>query len=308
MKKEKQQLIMKGHSNGEGGFAYAPDFIVSSFRKGATEPFEFHAHQQYEIYMFHQGKAHYLINNQVFKLEPGMFILLDGTELHKAHVMEEPENYIRSTIHFSVEWIQTLMNKSESQTLLDSFRQFSHRIFTLTDLQKRQEIKQLVDRLEFLATGDPTALKESEIKVTFLYLLFQISHAEKEDAAYKMGEKSEKVQYAEEIASFLQKNFKNNITLDDVAAELNLSKSYLSHLFKEITGYTVMQYLMNYRLTRVKAMLEISSSKQTIKECAYACGFESDAHFNRFFKQKVGISPLQFKKNIFRERKKRVNE
>ncbi|MER2063690.1 MAG: AraC family transcriptional regulator, partial [Alkalibacterium sp.] len=82
-----------------------------------------------------------------------------------------------------------------------------------------------------------------------------------------------------------------------------LSESYVSHLFKEVTGYTVMEYVMNYRLIQAKAYMGLAPLESTIKECAMACGFESDAHFNRFFKKRTGMTPKQYKNMIVTERK-----
>ncbi|UJF16176.1 AraC family transcriptional regulator [Jeotgalibaca sp. MA1X17-3] len=302
MKKEENSIIMKGHTIPEEGFAYAPNFIANSFRRGGDELFELHAHSQFEIYIFHQGNAHYLIDSQIYMLEPGTIILLDGSELHKVKIRDEPDNYLRSTIHFSFEWLAPLINGAQAKFLLESFKKFRHRIFTISSQKKMLEITELIEKLEQLATGEPEDRKESEIQITLAYLLLQLFNASKEDIVFLHEEKSEKTQYAQQIAAFLQQNFHKKIKLKHLSKELNLSTSYMSHLFKEETGYTVMQYLMNYRLIQAKTILEVSYNSKTIKECAHECGFESDAHFNRFFKAHVGMSPDKFRKKISKER------
>ena len=197
MKKTEKGRIMKGHPITEKGFTYAPNFIANSLRRGVDDPFEFHAHSQYEVYIFHQGKAHYLIGSQIYMLEPGTIILLDGSELHKVKVRDEPENYLRSTIHFSVDWLSPTVKGSQSEFLLTTFQKNHHQIFTLANQEKMKEITQIISKLEQLATGESTDRKESEIKVTVIYLLFQLFNEKKEDIIFLSGEKSEKTKYAQ---------------------------------------------------------------------------------------------------------------
>ncbi|WP_209123813.1 helix-turn-helix domain-containing protein [Alkalihalobacillus sp. BA299] len=69
----------------------------------------------------------------------------------------------------------------------------------------------------------------------------------------------------------------------------------MSHVFKETTGFTVMEYVMGCRLTQVKYLLEIELDKP-LKDIAYECGFESVSHFSRFFRQQVGMTPKEYRR------------
>src|SRR5690625_5473447 len=74
-----------------------------------------------------------------------------------------------------------------------------------------------------------------------------------------------------------------------IADALNMSKSYVSHLFKDMTGFTVMEYVMGCRLTHAKYLLEMKPDKK-IAKVAYESGFESASHFSRYFRQKTGLT------------------
>jgi AraC-like DNA-binding protein len=67
------------------------------------------------------------------------------------------------------------------------------------------------------------------------------------------------------------------------------------HIFKEVTGFTVMEYVMACRLNQVKYLLEMEPD-QSLTDVSRATGFESVAHFSRFFKEKVGTTPSQYRK------------
>ena len=82
-----------------------------------------------------------------------------------------------------------------------------------------------------------------------------------------------------------------------VANELDISVRYLHWLFKQ-TNETVIQFLTRKRIELAQLLL-VSSSKSTfnVTEIAFMCGFNDSTHFSRRFKQQVGISPSQFRKN-----------
>jgi len=110
-----------------------------------------------------------------------------------------------------------------------------------------------------------------------------------------LNEKVGKAKHAERIATYIQENYMRNLDLDSIAKELNFSKSYLSHLFKEMTGFTVMEYVMACRLTQVKYLLEMEPEK-SIKDIAIESGFESASHFSRYFREREGMTARQYRR------------
>ncbi|MBM6615718.1 AraC family transcriptional regulator [Desemzia sp. RIT804] len=263
--------------------------------KGQLYSLNYHSHQQYELYFFHNGQCRYLINNQIHDLRPGDIIALDGTELHKPHVIGDPDRYERSMIHFSASWIENSLKELNALYLLDIFRDFPHQIFRLRDKRSYNEIINLGKELADLTKEDLTDAKEVELKLILMKLLLKVYQANRKTIVSIKETKSEKDKYAEKIATYLQQHFTEKISIEILSKELNISKSYISHVFKESTGYSVMEFLMDYRLVQAKFQIENGSAK-TVKEIAYDCGFESDAHFNRFFKLKIGMTPNRYRK------------
>lgn len=266
--------------------------------KGQFYSLNYHSHQQYELYFFHNGKCRYLINNQIHALRPGDIIALDGTELHKPHVIEETELYERSMIHFSAAWIENSLKELKALYLLEVFRDFPHQIFRIEDKRCYNEIIELGIELADLSKEEFTEAKEVEIKLVLMKLLLKVYQANRKPIVSMKEAKSEKDNYAEKIATYLQQHFTEKITIEILSEKLNISKSYISHVFKESTGYSVIEFLMDYRLVQAKFQIEVSGSKKTLKEIAYDCGFESDAHFNRFFKKKIGMTPNRYRKEV----------
>jgi AraC family transcriptional activator of pobA len=85
-------------------------------------------------------------------------------------------------------------------------------------------------------------------------------------------------------------------TVKSMAAELNLSPSYLSDLLKQESGKTAMELIHIYLISEAKNLLK--GSHHNIAETAYTLGFDNLPYFSRLFKKEVGISPIQFRKQI----------
>ncbi len=86
-----------------------------------------------------------------------------------------------------------------------------------------------------------------------------------------------------------------SIDLEKIASEFGVSYSKFRADFKKQTGTSPLQYHLLLKIEKAKDLL-IRTNK-TQKEIAYSLGFESDFYFNRLFKQKMGITPKQFRNN-----------
>ncbi len=94
--------------------------------------------------------------------------------------------------------------------------------------------------------------------------------------------------------SYIDKNLHDRISLDDLAEISNLSKDYLSQLFRKTTGITVTEYIKKRRLDSAKKLLDRDSS---IGHTAYALGFCSESYFISCFKKEFGMTPKEYIKN-----------
>ncbi|WP_345210732.1 helix-turn-helix transcriptional regulator [Mucilaginibacter gynuensis] len=79
-----------------------------------------------------------------------------------------------------------------------------------------------------------------------------------------------------------------------MADQLNISPRYLSDLLKQETGKTAIELIHIFLISEAKNLLR--SADQSVAEIAYYLGFENMSYFSRLFKQEVGVSPVQFKK------------
>ncbi len=96
------------------------------------------------------------------------------------------------------------------------------------------------------------------------------------------------------IIKMIQDNFKD-ITLDDIAAEMNYTREYTSRYIKKITGKNFTEILKSLRLEESKRML--LNSNMTVMDISESVGFNSIEYYLRSFKLEYGVTPSQYRKN-----------
>ncbi|NDL67691.1 response regulator transcription factor [Anaerotalea alkaliphila] len=93
--------------------------------------------------------------------------------------------------------------------------------------------------------------------------------------------------------AYIKRNYMRNISLEEVAASAEISKSYLSLLFKQETGIKFSDFLANYRIEQSKKLILETNCK--VYEIAEHVGFDNPYYFSRVFKDRVGMSCKEFK-------------
>lgn len=96
-----------------------------------------------------------------------------------------------------------------------------------------------------------------------------------------------------EVVSYLNTNYKENISLPSLAEHVHVNSTYLSTLFKQEMGIPFTVYLNNIRLSRSEDLLRNSSS--TITEICLAVGFSSPSYFTKVFKNRYGMGPKEYR-------------
>jgi two-component system response regulator YesN len=94
--------------------------------------------------------------------------------------------------------------------------------------------------------------------------------------------------------SFIRREFTDKVSLEDVAAEVSLSPTYFSRLFKEEAGQSFKSYLNDLRIGEAKNLLR--ETDIPLIDIASRVGFEDQSYFSRVFRNVVGISPGRFRR------------
>jgi len=100
----------------------------------------------------------------------------------------------------------------------------------------------------------------------------------------------------EPVIAYIEKNIDKQIVLEELAQILHLNKVYFSNEFKRIFGVSPNRYVNNKRIDLAKKLLLNTNKK--IGEITIECGFNGQLYFSRFFKEKVGYPPLEYRKLV----------
>ncbi|MGM0524459.1 MAG: helix-turn-helix domain-containing protein [Bacillota bacterium] len=269
---------------------------VAYRHKGKHYPLEFHTHRHDEIYLFHQGNCRFLIGDHMYMLKPGDLLFIDGKTVHRAALFSDADTYERSIIHFDRDWLMPLLRFLDLEDLLSIFQENKQGRLRVIRPQTISKVEELLKRLTFLAAVDDHD-KHAEQQLVLVDLLLSVKRGTERILDKPNMRGDEKTAIAERVSKFIAEHYRESLSIERIANEVNLSKSYLSHVFKDISGQTIMQYIMGYRLSQATHALE-SHPEYTIKHISKLHGFESDAHFSRYFKAHFKVTPSRYRKQL----------
>lgn len=273
-------------------------------KQWSQSDFDYHSHDKFEIYYFHGGDCKYLIGDRIYKLQPDDIIIMNGLTLHRANP-EKTAPYERSIIEFSQEWIRPVINNIQVPELLTPFYKLNNSLLRNVDKNILSNIRSLIKEISKQVSNQHKAgtknqlldarMLNGRVSILFVQLLFEIYELSQSKLSQVPLYESEKEFHIERVINWINEYFTTDITLSSVAENLNISKYYMSRIFKEVTGFTIMQYLMSCRMNRAKYLLEMHPNK-TVLDVAIESGFESPSHFSRFFRQQVNMTPTEYRK------------
>lgn len=99
--------------------------------------------------------------------------------------------------------------------------------------------------------------------------------------------------YAGKAKQFIDENYNRDISIQDIADKLHISRNYLCRLFKETSSTTLLNYITEERMKKAKELLR--EGDFSVNEVAQQVGFNNATYFIKKFKQSFGITPYQFK-------------
>lgn len=98
-----------------------------------------------------------------------------------------------------------------------------------------------------------------------------------------------------QVIRYIENHYAEDITVTKIAAELDVSTSFLFRIFKREIGIPIHEYLNQYRISKSISLLKTHS----VTETGYLCGFCDSSHFISTFKKHTGITPMQYKKQHY---------
>ncbi|MDR3309775.1 MAG: AraC family transcriptional regulator [Oscillospiraceae bacterium] len=144
-----------------------------------------------------------------------------------------------------------------------------------------------ITQIERYTDVDQLAFWISDIVRRFIVQAFDLAQVKHSDVVFK-------------VTNYIKQNCSDKLTLDLLAREVYLSKSYLSSVFKQETGMSLTSYITKVRIEKSKKML--LEDNIGLAAIAGQCGFKDQSYFTKVFKKETGISPKRFRNGYFTSR------
>ncbi len=244
--------------------------------------YESHSHDFHKIIFCIRGYVTYIMEGKTYFLKANDMLLVPKNQIHRSKTQGD-EEYERIVIWIKDEYLQMFCSKG--LTLADCFNNICRQKFLSLNESKIQKIFSYINKIELSEKSD--AFGCEIVKDTyFLRLMVDInrlvSEQESEETSYVSDPKFD------EIIRYINMNITRELTVDSISSKFFISRSYFMHRFKEVTGYSVHNYITEKRLIRVVEKLKRGVP---VLEAAHESGFKDYTVFYRNFKKMYGYCP-----------------
>lgn len=262
------------------------EYLQVDKRENLEAGYPMHWHEFYEIDIVLGGECEFTINGVKYNLQKGQISFLSPIDFHSLSIINNSENFVHYNIMFYGEFI------SDTVTML-----LNHAKLPLVAEPNSDAFKQIVEYCETLIKNENRCshLTKYYLKNILECLVIDILNC----TPIKNGVVSENIIYVRKALKYIQDNFTVSLTPKDVAAHCGFSQSHMTKIFKEFTGMTFHDYILQLRCRYARNL--ICSTDIKLLDICFESGFNSFSQFSRNFRYLYGISPGAYRKKFEHE-------
>ena len=283
------QKELKQHGNEQFPFLVSYQKL-SEYESGS---FMWHWHPEIEITYVQKGTMCYKVNHMVYHLKEGDIVFNNSGALHSG-TMEDQKDCSYIPVTFDPRLIygffqSTINSKYVDPVLQDSLlpalcinqsepwhRPFREYLLRIIDLDKKKP-----DFYEL----DITICLQSMWRLLLEHIIYEPQASRENSLEYDRIKK---------ILSYIEENYQNKITLNDIARHIHLCESECTRLFKRHMNTTLFAFLQEYRIER---SLELLQAGEPISAVADKAGFSDPNYYSKVFARIKGCSPREYRKH-----------
>lgn len=285
------QKELKQHGNEQFPFLVSYQKL-SEYESGS---FMWHWHPEIEITYVQKGTMCYKVNHMVYHLKEGDIVFNNSGALHSG-TMENQKDCAYIPVTFDSRLIygffqSTVNSKYVDPVIQDSmlpaicidqsepwhkpFREYLLRIIDLDE--KKPDFYEL----------DITICLQSMWRLLLEHITYEPQASRENSLEYDRIKK---------ILFYIEENYQNKITLNDIAGHIHLCESECTRLFKRHMNTTLFAFLQEYRIER---SLEFLRADQPVSAVADKAGFSDPNYYSKVFAKIKGCSPREYRKHRF---------
>lgn len=234
----------------------------------------------FQLLYIASGKAHFHFNGEEKIVTAGHMVLYRPKEPQKYEYYGEDQTEVY-WVHFTGGNVTNLLR---SYGLTDDKTVF----YCGSNMEYPNLFRAMIYELQ-MCKDNYAEMLEMYLKQIFILL----------QRFFKTTAKVDNTRLAEEIdkaTKYFNEHYSEEISIDEYAKNHNMSTSWFIRNFKQYTGFTPLQYILNKRIYNAEALL--LNSPYNVTEIAYIVGYDNPLYFSRIFKKMKGVSPSEYRKNI----------
>ena len=234
-----------------------------------------HWHNAVEFMFIVNGGLHVTLNGEEYLAEQGDLVTINSSVIHSAKPTQQGLDYY------------ILIANDE---FFKSNGLYGENTF-FSPIVNSQKIKDIFgDIISEFECEDRFKQASITAKTLSLFIHLNRCHALNQNAQQTVCDK--KITAVRKTLDYINSNYKNKISVDQIAKEISFSKSYLSHVFKSVTRHSLVDYI---NLVRCQSAKTLILSGYSIKQASSECGFSNVSYFTRIFKKTTGDLPSNVK-------------
>ncbi len=267
---------MKTKGYVEGGFRF---FFINEKEK---KTIQYHHHNFHKCLIVYEGDVTYTIEGQDHQLSKGSILWVPAYEMHRVQIRDQA-SYKRCVVYLSEDFVRNL-GSGQEESLESSIKNstYGHEL-------SKSDLEDLLNLFPY-DYKDLSSLGRIGRFIQFVDRYFRLSS---DYSPEQKPDKNNADQLISGVMKSIRKQISGDLKIDQLAHEHYVSKYYLMHRFKEVTGQTIHQFMIRERLKMATSLMKKGTG---LTESAYESGFKNYTTFARCFKQVYHMSPRDYLK------------
>ena len=257
-----------------------------------------HRHTAFELSLICSGSGIYRIGGKQVPIRKGDIFFFATNEVHCITEVSEGEEMRLLNLQFEPRLLWEAGENFGGDSLADFFPGQSKRIPNRiqVDLPLAKQITPMIIGIKEEALEHHDAY-DLMMKTSLLQILVMLMR-EFSDHDSSMARHVRPANYKSitNALDLIHQKLGETITLDELAAEADMSRTYFCSVFKKLNGITPWEYINIKRIEKAKQLLR--ATQKTVLEISLECGFNNLSHFNRVFLRITAQKPSDYRKHI----------
>ena len=286
---QENQKELKEHGN----YAFPVNISIEKIESYETGTFLWHWHPEIELTLILSGQIEYQIEENTYLLSAGDGVFCNGNALHSGHMYKAQDcTYLSITFH------PRFLYGYENNILNTKYINYITSNELWSSLVLEQQTSWHAEVLDSMKKIYEMSIEEqNDFELQTHMLLLNIWHKLYQHFSTQPNERSKPKQHLQrlrDILAFIEQNYKQEISLEDVAKTANICKSECCRFFKKQMGITIFDYIL---YTRIQNSLPLLKKIDSITDVAANVGFSSPSYYSQVFKRYMKCTPMEYRKD-----------